>query len=237
MIIIYDFDGTLTPYSLPQYEILKRCGYDDKKFNKILEKEINSKNIKNLYEAYYKCYISILLENKITMTRENICLGANKVQLNKGVVDYFRTFQSSKTGIKHYIVTSGIKDYVDETVIRKFIDDVYGVTFKQKDGIYESIDFLLTDKKKVEIIKKIQSENNETNKVIYFGDGFTDRYAFEYVHSIGGKNIFIISNEKSIDNYRKLNINGVIDKCFDADFGIDSEISKYIQNIRENESK
>lgn len=29
MIIIYDFDGTLTPYSLPQYEILKKCGYND----------------------------------------------------------------------------------------------------------------------------------------------------------------------------------------------------------------
>ena len=31
MIIIYDFDGTLTPNSLPQYEILKKCGYDDKR--------------------------------------------------------------------------------------------------------------------------------------------------------------------------------------------------------------
>lgn len=29
MVIIYDFDGTLTPYSLPQYEILKKCGYDN----------------------------------------------------------------------------------------------------------------------------------------------------------------------------------------------------------------
>ena len=31
MVIIYDFDGTLTPNSLPQYEILKKCGYDDKR--------------------------------------------------------------------------------------------------------------------------------------------------------------------------------------------------------------
>jgi len=48
-------------------------------------------------------------------------------------------------------------------------------------------------------IQKIQGENNGTNKVIYFGDGLTDRYAFEYVHSIGGKNVFIISNNKSVD--------------------------------------
>ena len=27
MIIIYDFDGTLTPTALPQYQILTNCGY------------------------------------------------------------------------------------------------------------------------------------------------------------------------------------------------------------------
>lgn len=26
MVIIYDFDGTLTPYSLPQYDVLKNVG-------------------------------------------------------------------------------------------------------------------------------------------------------------------------------------------------------------------
>lgn len=229
MIIIYDFDGTLTPYSLPQYDILKKCGYDDKTLMKRIEKEINNKNVKGLYEAYYKCYRDILFENKIVMTRENVCLGANKVQLNNGVADYFRRFQSSKIDVKHYIITSGIKDYVDETSIREFVNDVYGVTFKQENGIYGNVDILLTDKKKVEIIQKIQSENNESNKVIYFGDGLTDRYAFEYVHSIGGKNVFITSNKESMDNYKKLNVDGIIHECFEADFGIDSKISKYIQ--------
>ena len=229
MIIIYDFDGTLTPYSLPQYEILKKCGYDNERLMERIKKEIENKNATGLYEAYYKCYRDILSENKIAMTRENACLGANKVELNKGVADYFRKFQSSKTGVKHYIITSGIKDYIDETIIREFVNEVYGVTFKQENGTYGDVDVLLTDEKKVEIIQKIQGENNETNKVIYFGDGLTDKYAFEYVHSIGGKNVFIAVNEKSMDNYQKLNVNGIIDECFNADFGIDSKISKYVQ--------
>ncbi len=41
--------------------------------------------------------------------------------------------------------------------------------------------------------------------------------------------IFIISNKKSIDNYQKLNVNGIIDECFNADFGIDSKISEYVK--------
>lgn len=229
MIIIYDFDGTLTPYSLPQYEILKKCGYDDKRLMERIEKEINNKNATGLYEAYYKCYKDILFENEISMTRENICLGANKTQFNKGVIDYFEKFQNSKTGIKHYIITAGIKDYVDETPIRKFVNEVYGVKFKKENGIYRKVDILLTDEKKVEIIQKIKNENKGTDKFIYFGDGLTDRCAFEYIHSIGGKNVFIISNKESISTYQKINVNGMINECFNAEFGIDSSISKFIQ--------
>ena len=67
MIIIYDFDGTLTPYSLPQYEILKKCGYDDDRLMERIKKEIQKGNAKEIYDAYYKCYIDILSENGITI--------------------------------------------------------------------------------------------------------------------------------------------------------------------------
>ena len=233
MVVIYDFDGTLTPYSLPQYEIIKKCGYDEEKLmNRIAEKLTNSEG---LYEAYCKCYIEILLENNILLTKENVCLSADKIEFNNGVIEYFKNFQSQTTGVKHYIVTSGIKDYVDKTVIRKFVDGVYGVTFNEENGIYKDIDILLTDKKKVDVIKQVQKDNNETNNIIYFGDGLTDSFAFEYVHSIGGKNVFIATKNESIETYKQLNVKGIIDKCFEPDFSMDSELSKYIQTQIEEE--
>lgn len=233
MVIIYDFDGTLTPYSLPQYEIIKKCGYDEEKLmNRISEKLTNSEG---LYEAYYKCYIEILLENNILLTKENVCLSADKIEFNNGVIEYFKNFQSQITGVQHYIVTSGIKDYVDKTVIRKFVDGVYGVTFNEENGIYKDIDILLTDKKKVDVIKQVQKDNNETNNIIYFGDGLTDSFAFEYVNSIGGKNVFIATKNESIETYKQLNVKGIIDKCFEPDFSMDSELSKYIQTQIEEE--
>ncbi len=233
MVVIYDFDGTLTPYSLPQYEIIKKCGYDEEKLmNRISEKLTNSEG---LYEAYYKCYIEILLENNILLTKENVCLSADKIEFNNGVIEYFKNFQSQITGVQHYIVTSGIKDYVDKTVIRKFVDGVYGVTFNEENGIYKDIDILLTDKKKVDVIKQVQKDNNETNNIIYFGDGLTDSFAFEYVNSIGGKNVFIATKNESIETYKQLNVKGIIDKCFEPDFSMDSELSKYIQTQIEEE--
>lgn len=227
MVIIYDFDGTLTPYSLPQYEIIKKCGYNEEMLmNRIEEKLTNSKS---LYEAYYKCYIEILLENNILLTKANVCLGADKVEFNNGVIEYFKNFQSQTTGVKHYIVTSGIKDYVDKTVIRKLVNGVYGVTFNEENGIYKDIDMLLTDKKKVDFIKQVQKDNQETNNIIYFGDGLTDGFAFEYVHSIGGKNVFIATKKESMETYKQLNVKGIIDKYFEPDFSMSSKLSKYIQ--------
>lgn len=235
MIAIYDFDGTLTPHSLPQYQILKQYGYTDKKIIGRITKEIAMGRASDFYNAYYKCYMDILAENGIIMSRENICLGAKEIELNKGVKEYFRRFQRSKTGAKHYIITSGVKDYVDETVISDLVDGIFGVTFNKKDGIFQSIDFLMSDKKKVDIIEAIRSQDNGRNQIIYFGDGLTDKFAFEHVHKIGGKSVFIGSSERSDENYQKLNVDGVIDEYFDADFSEGSEVSKYIQQQIERE--
>lgn len=233
MIIIYDFDGTLTPYSLPQYPVIKQCGYTDKKLMDRVEKEILKGNAPEFYSAYWYTYMNILAENGIAITRDNVCLGAKGTKLNDGVEDYFRRFNSEITGIKHYIVTSGAKDYIDETVISDLVDGTYGVTFKEENGMFKEVDILLSDKKKVDIIKEIRSENADTKEIIYFGDGLTDKCAFEYVHSIGGENVFIGSNERSQTNYQKLNENGIINYYFDADFRPNSAISNYIQSQME----
>ena len=108
-------------------------------------------------------------------------------------------------------------------------DVIYGVTFKSNDGVYDGVDRLLTDEKKVEIIKNIQRANNGTNNVIYFGDGLTDKFAFEYVHKIGGKSVFITTNPKSQEVYKNLNANGIIDEIFQADYSTSSDISRFIQ--------
>jgi len=231
MIIIYDFDGTLTPYSLPQYEILHRFGYTDEPLRKRLDEETEKDSSLGLYDAYYKCYKDILSENGIPMNKETVSLGADKVKLNNGVIDYFEKFKKSKTGIKHFIITSGIREYVTRTEIAKYVDEIYGVTFKEVDGLYQDIDMLVTDEKKVDIIKEIQRGQKRNEKIIYFGDGITDEYAFEYIHSQGGKNVFIAVDPKSRKVFDELNQKRLIDECFGADFGNDSKLASFVEDL------
>ena len=230
MIIIYDFDGTLTPYSLPQYEIIKKCGYDDNKLMERIKNVINTNKNLNLYQAYFKCYIDILEEHNIELNINNLCLGAEKTRFNKSVEEYFSRMQFNKTGIKHYIITSGIKEYVRRTAIGNLVNDIYGVTFKQDGEKLTGIDFLVTDKKKVEIIKQI-AQDNSNEKIVYLGDGLTDGKAFDYVHSINGKSIFIIANDDAKESYINLNKQGIIDKGFDADFSEGSDLDIFIKGL------
>ena len=225
MIAIYDFDGTLTPYSLPQYQILKQLGYNDDSLIAREKREEENTGLDS-YRAYYKVYRDILLENNVVFSKNNICLGADKVRLNPGVLDYLRKFHSSRTGIKHYIVTSGIKDYVDETPVARLVDGIYGVEFRSENGIFKQILKLLTDKKKVDVIREIREKNNNTKEIVYFGDGLTDKKAFEYVHQIGGTNVFVITSPSSKSSYKKINKNGIIDRCFIGDFRENSSINK-----------
>ena len=140
-------------------------------------------------------------------------------------------------GTKNYTITiNGYPKTLNNTnELLGNLDGVYGVTFNEENGIYKDIDILLTDKKKVDVIKQVQKDNKETNNIIYFGDGLTDSLAFEYVNSIGGKNVFIATKNESIETYKQLNVKGIIDKCFEPDFSMDSELSKYIQTQIEEE--
>lgn len=230
MIVIYDFDGTLTPYPLPKYETFHKCGITE--FEGALRgKKIMEEENLSLYEAYFVAYRRYLEENNLPFNRESVCLGADNVTLNKGVLEYFQTLCSEKTGIKHYVVTAGFEEYIRDTPVFPYLDDVYGSTFTEVDGIYDEIDVLMNDENKVDTIKEIEKLNNvSTSDIVYFGDGLTDKDAFMYVHNNGGKSV-LLSNSRESKEYQYFENLGIIDECFGLDFSVDSELYNYIKSL------
>jgi len=83
-IIIYDFDGTLTPYSLPKFEILEKSGMKDGAYNpqflELSQKRSKTKNI-DLYRAIYDVYFEIIKNAGFKLTDENFSLGCGNVDL------------------------------------------------------------------------------------------------------------------------------------------------------------
>ncbi len=230
MIIIYDFDGTLTPFGIPQYEILRRFGYDDKKMLERVTLLMKREKL-SLYQAFYKTYENILKENNQEMNCSNIILGASDVVFNPGVLHYFEEMQEKNSGIKHFIVTSGFEEYVCNTKVSSLVNGIYGVTYHKQGNIFTTVDRLVSDDEKPNIINMIVADN-QNKKIIYVGDGLTDRYAFEFVHSIGGICIYVGTTEQDFENYKSLKEKKIVDKYFIRDFSDGSDFKNYINTIK-----
>lgn len=235
-IIIYDFDGTLTPYSLPKFEILEKCGLQHGALNpNFLEMSKNKAQDEkvDLYTAIYRTYFEIIKNANLSLSDDNFCLGANTVIYNNGVVDFLNFLKDN--GVSNYLLSSGIKVYLEKTNIAHFFEEIYGTTFiYNSNGEAVGIDYLMSDKNKVDAIKDIvkMTGNNENDcqNIIYIGDGFTDYYAMEYVKRNGGTSIFVYKNKNSQD-LKRLEEKDVISFSTYADFSYDSQLSEFIKKL------
>ena len=236
--IVYDFDGTLTQVALPRYLILEKCNYENGTSNEKFLSELNRIKTEKSYEAmeaFYEEFFDILKQNRLRITKNDFCYGIEKIPYNKGLENYFPniTNWAKQNGIElnHFILTSGIKDYVENCKYNKFFKEVFGCTFKEKDGFIEGIDYYLSTKEKINKLELLQ-ENDITraNKTIYVGDGLTDYYAMNHIHNNGGKTIFVHQNENDLDIYNEVNKENIIDYCEIADYNEGTKLYKSIMN-------
>lgn len=234
-IIIYDFDGTLTPYPVPRFEILEKCGIKEEGINEfyaLVKNKALTKNV-DLYEALYETYFETIKNAGFQLVDNNLSLGHNNVTYNKGVRGFLGTLQ--KNGIKNYLLSSGLKVFLDKVEVADFFSKIYATTFNyNENNEVSSIKYLMSDKKKVEAIKEIISENNydkdDCSDIIYIGDGLTDIFAMEYVKKNNGVTIFVYYDENSKE-IKLVQEKDVVTFFAPADFSASSPLNSYVKKL------
>lgn len=232
-IIIYDFDGTLTPYSMPKFEILEKSGLKDgannPKFLELSQEKANISNI-DLYQAMYEVYFELIHNAGFRLIDENFYLGFDKVEYNKGVGNFLTTLTQSS--INNYLLSSGVSVLLEKTKYASFFKKIYATKFQyNENGEAIGISYLMSDKNKVDAIKDVIKNHgfskDDCSHIIYIGDGLTDFYAMDYVKKNGGTSIFVYldGNNKSMEEMRKKDVVSFFAK---ADFSLNSELSKYV---------
>jgi Putative Phosphatase. len=228
--IVYDFDGTLTPKSIPMFQILKENGFTEESFEKGIE-EYRKLNDEDIYQSWFTNFLNVC--NTVKLTNENIALGAKDVEYNPGLLTYFDNVNdlanNESVSLKHYIVSSGIKEYLKKTTIASYIENIFATTFKyDENNIARGIDYLAKDQKKVDAIKNINISNNreenDCTNLIYLGDGLTDYYAMDFVINHGGISILVTPNGNE-PNEKLFNVSSAM---FKADYSNNSELYLYI---------
>lgn len=230
-IIIYDFDGTLTPEPIPKFEILEQCGINGSTTNPIFLQQVNNKiNEKgiDLYQAIYEVYLESIKASTFELIDSSFILGYDKVKYNKGVKEFLNFL--NKNNIKNYLLSSGIKVFLDNISISKYFTEIYATTFHYNEKMEATgIDYLMNDKNKIDAIKEIMKENNckDCSSIIYIGDGLTDYYAMEYVSMNGGIAIFVYQNANS-NEVKLMKEKNIVHVYYKADYSLDSALSNYI---------
>ena len=234
-ICIYDFDGTLTPYPITKISVLEDIGFENgtmgDKFNRLVSNRMHSKNL-DVYAASFEVLLEVLKENNVLVTKDGLKVGADRLEYNPGVCDFFE--RNKDMNLSNYIVSCGSREYLDGIVIKNYFTDIYATTLKfdENNEAYD-VDFLMTDKLKVEVIKKILIDNGindeDCSNVIYVGDGLTDLYAMEYVKKHGGETIFVYLNED--DSLKAAREVDVVSYYTKADYSLDSDFSNVFLDI------
>lgn len=234
-IIIYDFDGTLTPYAMPKFEVLERCGFEDgahnSKFMDMIKQKSQNRSI-DLYSAIYDTYFEMIQKGGLRLTDDNFCLGSDTVEYNQGVFEFLDKL--AENNVKNYLLSSGLKVFLKRTKIANYFEEIYATTFSYKNGEATGIEYLMSDKNKVEAIKQIIKVNgnalDDCSNVIYIGDGLTDFYAMKYVKDNGGISIFVYQ-DSSNGNIEVMKEKNVVDYFTLADFSSDSDLNNYVMNL------
>lgn len=222
---------------MPTYEILEKCGLENgaqnPHFRELIEKKLSKLN-GNFYQAYFQTYLEVIKNSGKKLIDENISFGADNLIYNDGVVE-FLTMIKENNG-KNYLLSAGMKTYLTKTKVASLFDQIFATTFLYNDNReIIGIDYLMSDKKKVDAIKKIIQEDkrnkNDCTDIIYIGDGLTDYYAMEYVKNNGGKVIFVYNDDKNEEVITIIKNKNIVDLFTKADYSVNSELNNYIKTL------
>lgn len=219
MTLIYDFDGTLTPYKNPQFPILTKIGSIDEFYENLSQKA-------DLMTDFCPTLKEYLNNHGYAYNLENICYNAHTIELNPGVIDFLSYFHDNKD--YQFIVTSSYEEYVKNTLVAPFCNGIFGTKPSEIKN-----EIMWPDKKIKTIAKLIKQYNLNPQEIVYIGDGYTDRFAFEYIKKGGGKSIFVYNENDDTDQQTLTTLQNlnVIDESFPKDFTLNGSLFSYITNL------
>lgn len=253
--LIYDFDGTLSPGNMQEYDFLKAIGIKDKKSFWKENVELAKKNNASEILCYMKLMIDKSKSANNSIKRKAFVEFGKSIKFFKGVEEWFDLIKEygaeHDVKIEHYINSSGLKEMIEGTPIAKKFEKIYACSFLYEDDIAVwpavAVDFTAKTQFLFMINKGIAnvSENKRVNDftpeeerpipfkhMIYFGDGATDIPCMKLIKEQGGKSIAVYKpNSTRKEEAKKLIKYNRVNFVCPADYSKDKEIYKVVTTI------
>ena len=212
--LIYDFDGTLAPGNMQEYDFIPAIGKSNKEFWHD-SNELARAQDADMTLTYMARMIQEARSTGLSLKREAFQESGRRITLYDGVKEWFGRINAyaAERGVRmlHYINSSGIKEIIEGTCIAHEFRNIYACSFLYDvDGIAywpavavnytNKTQFIFKINKGVEsvfdatLVNRYIEENKRLvpfKRMIYVGDGTTDIPCMRLVKNFGGHSIAV----------------------------------------------
>ncbi|MDR2891143.1 MAG: haloacid dehalogenase-like hydrolase [Alistipes sp.] len=212
--LIYDFDGTLSPGNMQEYDFIPAVGKTSRDFwseSSQLARDCDADPIL----TYMARMIAEAREKNIPLTLDGFRESGSRIELFPGVTEWFGRInaygESKGLQIVHYINSSGIREMIEGSPIGGEFRKIYACSFLYDDAgqaywpgvainYTNKTQFIFKINKGVESVWDGKAVNRYIpehlrpvpfRRMIYFGDGTTDIPCMRQVKASGGYSIAV----------------------------------------------
>ena len=253
--IAYDFDGTLAPGNMQEYNFIPDLNMDTKEFW-LEANRLAKENDMDEILAYLWLMLTKAKDRNIHVVEETFIEYGRKIGFFQGVETFFDRInqyaEAKGLCVEHHIISSGIREMIKGTTIAKYFKNIFAsgflydetgkacwpavavnytnktqFLFRINKGIHNTHDNTLINKIMPEVEKPVPFSN-----MIYIGDGETDIPAMKMVNMQGGYSIAVYQKEqKQTDILQNERAAYLIPADYREGFPLDNIIKNIIDKI------
>ena len=261
--LIYDFDGTLSPGNMQEYDFIPQLNIKPASFWEEAKKLAKEQEADEVL-AYMHLMLKHAESSDIKIDKSSFKDYGENITLFKGVTEWFdrinKFSQTNNINLEHYIISSGIKEMIEGNPISQKFKKIYASSFlydQYNKAIRPGLAINYTTK--TQFLFRINKglldvwDNSEINKyisedkrpipfsnMIYVGDGSTDVPCMKLIKEHGGHSIAVYkprSPKKSkAENLIKENrVNFVAPANYSPNTRIDKIVKAVLKKISADE--
>jgi hypothetical protein len=256
--IAYDFDGTLAPGNIQEYDFVPAIGMTKKAFWKEVGELTKVHNADSIL-MYMRHMLEKANAAHVPVRKEDFVKFGHAVSLFEGVADWFDRInkygKERGVRVKHYIISSGNREMIEGTPIAKKFSAIYASSFLyDHNGVAQWPALAINYTTKTQFLFRINKgvlkvfDNDKINQftpaedrpvpfnnMVFIGDGDTDIPCFRTVKSQGGHSIAVYkpSTPGAKSKAAKLIRDGRVNFIAPANYSENGEINNIVKRIIE----
>jgi 2-hydroxy-3-keto-5-methylthiopentenyl-1-phosphate phosphatase len=257
--LIYDFDGTLSPRNMQEYDYLPHVGIKPAEFWAAANKRAVDNNADTIL-----AYMTLMLEKCsdsqcMQLTREKFASYGKNIEFFPGVKDWFsrinRYVNSLGFTAQHYVLSSGVKEMIAGSAIAHNFEEIFACSYIYDErGVAIAPGVAINYTGKTQFLFRINKgvhkvyDNSVINdyipkderpvpfaNMIYFGDGLTDVPCMKLVKDQGGHSISVYKPGKGKAEADKLfkenRVNFIAEADYEENAAIDIIVKAIIDKV------